>query len=434
MDQDMARFLIATMPVPGHVAPIAPIAARLVSRGHSVVWYGSRFFQRQVEATGASFRPIVSTLDYGDSEYNTHFPERAGLTGLRQVVFDFEHLFVGAVEGYVQDLRDIATEFEPDVVVTDPGVAAGWVLEQVDGLRTATVNVSVLGLESRDTAPFGLGLPPAAGLLGGIRNRALLWLVDRVVFRRVNRAFRSLARRHGWPVAPVRPRAGRYLYLQPSIPELEYPRSDLPEQVHFIGALLPDAPSELATPPWWADVRAAREAGRPVVLVTQGTIATNPDELIQPTLDALASEDVLVVVAGAEAERLERVPANARVAPFVPFVSLMPMVDAFVTNGGYGGVMIALSHGVPVVSAGTTEDKSEVGARVSYAGVGLNLKTNRPSPVQVREAVQTLLNETHFRERARAISTSLAGYDAPTGAVELLEELASTARPVLRKS
>ena len=428
----MARFLVATMPVPGHVAPVAPIVSALVLRGHSVVWYGSRFFQRQIEATGASFRPIVSTLDYGDSAYDTHFPERARLTGLRQVVFDFEHLFVGAVEGYVRDLRAIAAEFEPEVVVVDPGVAAGWVLEQVDGMRTATVNVSVLGLQSRDAAPFGLGLPPAAGLWGRCRNRALYWLVDHVLFRRVNRAFRSLASRNGWPVTAVRPQAGRFLYLQPSVPELEYARSDLPPQVHVIGALLPDPPSDFTVPPWWVDVQAAREAGRPVVLVTQGTIATNPEELITPTLNALESEDVLVVVAGAEAGRLPGVPANARVAPFVPFVPLMPLVDAFVTNGGYGGVMIALSHGVPVISGGTTEDKSEVGARVAYAGVGVNLKTNRPSPRQVKDAVRKLLDDPGFRDRARAISASLARYDAPTAAAALLEELASTSRPVLR--
>ncbi len=64
----MARFLVATMAVPGHAAPMAPVVRKLVERGHEVVWYGSRFFQPKIEATGARFAPITSTLDYGDSE------------------------------------------------------------------------------------------------------------------------------------------------------------------------------------------------------------------------------------------------------------------------------------------------------------------------------------------------------------------------------
>jgi UDP:flavonoid glycosyltransferase YjiC (YdhE family) len=363
----MPRFLFATMPVPGHVAPIAPVVRRLVSQGHAVIWYTSRFFAKQVAASGAEFRPIASTVDFGDSAYDTHFPGRANLTGLRQLVFDFEHVFLGAVEGYVRDLRSIAAELRPDVLVADPAVAASWILEEVDGLPTATINVTVLGLPSRDTAPFGLGLSPATGLLGRGRNRALLWLVDHVIFRRVNRANRAMTRRNGWPFTPFRPRTGRFLYLQPSIPQLEYPRSDLPSQVHFVGALLPDAPKEFVRPTWWVDVEAARAAGRAVVLVTQGTIATDPAELIEPTLEGLAAEDVLVVAAGADEGRIGAIPPNARVAEFVPFGPLMPLVDVYVTNGGFGGAMIALSHGVPIVCAGTTEDKSEVAARVAYA-------------------------------------------------------------------
>ncbi|THJ75414.1 glycosyltransferase family 1 protein [Candidatus Frankia alpina] len=31
---------------------------------------------------------------------------------------------------------------------------------------------------------------------------------------------------------------------------------------------------------------------------------------------------------------------------------LMPHVDVFLTNGGYGGTQLVLSHGVPIVGAG----------------------------------------------------------------------------------
>jgi UDP:flavonoid glycosyltransferase YjiC (YdhE family) len=58
-----------------------------------------------------------------------------------------------------------------------------------------------------------------------------------------------------------------------------------------------------------------------------------------------------------------------------------------VTNGGFNGVQSALSHGVPLVCAGKTEEKPEVCARVAWAGVGIDLKTQRPKPDQIKQAI-----------------------------------------------
>lgn len=426
----MARFLFATVPVPGHVAPIAPVASALVERGHDVVWYTSSSFRTAVERTGATHRPVVAAPDFGDGDYDRHFPDRARYTGLRQAIYDFERIFVNATEGQVSDLRALAAEFGPDVLVTDPAVIAGFVLSEVDDLPTATINVSVLGLPSRDHAPFGLGLAPTTSGLGAVRNRLLTWMSDHVIFRKPNAAYRRIATRHGWPVLPIRPMTGRWLFIQPSVESFEYPRPDLPPQVHFVGPLLPAGPAD-ALPEWRDDVSAARAAGRRVVLVTQGTIATDPADLLQPTLAALAEENLLVLAAGIDPAQLPDLSANARAASFVPFGPLMPHIDAFVTNGGYGGVMIALASGVPVVAAGTTEDKAEVGGRLAYSGAGISLRTNRPNLSAVRDAVRMVLADPTYRESARRIAQDLARHDGPAEAAALLETLAVTRAPVL---
>jgi UDP:flavonoid glycosyltransferase YjiC (YdhE family) len=67
------------------------------------------------------------------------------------------------------------------------------------------------------------------------------------------------------------------------------------------------------------------------------------------------------------------VPANARVAEFIPFDDLLPHIDVLVSNGGYGGVQQTLGHGVPMVLAGEAADKAEVTARAAWAGVAINL-------------------------------------------------------------
>src|SRR4029077_20435987 len=80
-------------------------------------------------------------------------------------------------------------------------------------------------------------------------------------------------------------------YLHTTIPEFEYPRGDLPATVEFVGAPLPDGVDEWSPPSWWGDLGQARRARRPVLVVTQGTIATDASNLLLPAIEALAEED-----------------------------------------------------------------------------------------------------------------------------------------------
>jgi UDP:flavonoid glycosyltransferase YjiC (YdhE family) len=84
---------------------------------------------------------------------------------------------------------------------------------------------------------------------------------------------------------------------------------------------------------------------------------------------------------------------------------------------------MAVSAGVPLVVAGTSEDKLEVSARVAWSGAGLSLKTATPTPAAVRGAVLRLLRENAFRARAQALRAEFAAYDAVTLGTALIEQL-----------
>jgi UDP:flavonoid glycosyltransferase YjiC (YdhE family) len=265
-------------------------------------------------------------------------------------------------------------------------------------------NISALYLDSIDTAPFGLGLPPDDSPGGRWRNRSLQWLCDRMLFRDVHEHYRKVRRAIGLPggagglfVSQVSP----YLFLQTSVSGFEYRRSDLPPQVHFIGAFTPEPPAAgWEHPAWWGDL----SSGKPVVLLTQGTFATDFDLLMRPTLEALASEDLLVIVTTANKPLDSPLPTNARVAGFLNYAELMPHVDLLVTNGGYGTVQMALAHGVPIVASGTTEDKPEVCRRVAWSGVGVRLPERRPTPSAIRAAVRQVLGSPWLQGPCRSPS------------------------------
>jgi UDP:flavonoid glycosyltransferase YjiC (YdhE family) len=428
----MARFLFATQPIGGHVLPALPIVHKLVERGNEVVWYAGKKFCSQIEATGAHFVPYQEAYDYDDNDYDAAFPGRSQLAGLNQIKFDFINLFMKQISPQHHDLEAILSQFPADVVVGDPSVFATFTVNEKGGPPNAIYNITCLGIKGRDVAPFGLGMLPSSSPLGRLRNRLLYFIAPNIIFKAVSDEFGrqcaslGVARRkfEGVLVSP-------FLFLEPTVPSFEYPRSDLPPQVHFIGALLPESSNHSTPPLWWDEVVNKKQ---PIVLVTQGTVATNPQELITPTLRALGDMEVLVIAAGVKDKSslaLDPLPANARVESFVPFKSLLSYVDLYITNGGFGGVQFALAHGVPIIAGGTTEDKPDVNNRIAYSGAGINLKTNTPTPGQVRTAVTTLLSNPSYRQKAQQLQAEIATHDAPTEAALLLEQLAETKKPVL---
>ncbi|GGO25177.1 glycosyltransferase [Deinococcus humi] len=422
------RILIASQPITGHVLPLLPIARELVRRGHALSWYTGSGYAAQVEAVGAEFLPFVHARDFDDADLGATFPERNRHRGLRQLQHDVQQIFVGGIEGNMHDLREIHRAWPADAVLADQTLVAALLHAESGGPPCALLGVLPLGIQSRDTAPFGLGLPPSATVAGRVRNRALHWLTQQVVFGAASRDLSAACRRMGVRERPFALPPSPHLMLQPTVPAFEYPQSDLPRSLHFIGPITPPSPLQVNLPAWWPDLL---ESPRPVVLVTQGTLATNRNELIVPAVRALENEDVLVIVAGAAG--LDPLPINARAAAFIPFAALLPHVSVYVTNGGYGGVQSALAHGVPVVVAGSTEDKSEVGGRVAHAGVGLNLRTARPAPERLRRAVLELLGDSPQRRRAQAMGAEMRRHDAPSEAATLVAELARTGRAIERK-
>jgi UDP:flavonoid glycosyltransferase YjiC (YdhE family) len=117
------------------------------------------------------------------------------------------------------------------------------------------------------------------------------------------------------------------------------------------------------------------------------------------------------------------IPSNARLASYLPFEWLLPKVDVLVTNGGYGSVNQAMSSGIPLVTAGTTEDKADVNARVAWSGVGVNLATNEPAQAALREAVRTVLDTSRYHARAAAMADEFRSIDTRSEILRVINQV-----------
>jgi MGT family glycosyltransferase len=428
----MSTYVLGACPIWGHVSPVIAVGQHLRAAGHSVTMLTGSRFREQVEAAGLTHVALPADADFDDRQPDSYMPDRERYRGIARVRYEIETVFVRRTAGQYRGMRALIDQLHPDAVLVD-SVYSGALPLLLGPAESrppiVALGIAPLGQRSVDTAPYGFALPPArSAAVNRLRNRALRALVEKVLFRPTQVLANKILAELGLPASPrfVMDMSAMFdRFFQLSIPAFEYPRSDLAPNTSFVGPLLPKLPQGSALPEWWGDLA----AGRPVIHVTQGTL-DNQDfgRLIRPAIDGLADLDALVVVStgGRPVVELGDLPANVRAAEFLPYADLLPRVSAMVTNGGYGGVQLALASGIPLVVAGSTEDKPEVAARVAYTGTGVNLRTGTPSPAAVRGAVEKVLGDPSFAARARELAAQFARHDA-FAAVE--QELAALGQP-----
>ncbi|MBW7975114.1 nucleotide disphospho-sugar-binding domain-containing protein [Bradyrhizobium sp. BR 10289] len=433
------KILIASTPATGHLNPMLAITRILTAEGHEIAFMTGTAFRARVEASGVKFIPLPENVDFDPNDVFSRFPELKTIPpGLEWFRVALERLFVDSIadqhQGLLQSLRD----FPADIILADDMLFG--VLPMLLGPRSqrppiALCGTSFLHWAREDGAPNFLGLPPARSPEErdqyAAKAREFDAAVNEPVSLRLNRALKALG------VGPISMPLFHAVvaladaYMQLSVPSFEFPR-EVPSSVHFVGTP-PIIPNQVPLPSWAEDL----DGSRKVVLVTQGTVANhNFNLLVAPTLAALADEPDILVVATAGGRPVNaipgKVPSNARLARYLPFEWLLPKVDVLVTNGGYGSVNQALSFGVPLVTAGLTEDKADVNARVAWSGVGIDLATNEPTPEAIRNAVRAVLDQPRYQLRATQIADEYAGIDTRAEILRIIGELVTDETDVSR--
>ncbi|HEV7623634.1 MAG TPA: nucleotide disphospho-sugar-binding domain-containing protein [Amnibacterium sp.] len=428
----MPRILITSARQAGFVLPLLQIAQALVARGDEVTFLTGSEFAPRVDAVGARF----ARLPYDDVAPPAAVRPARNRNGVREVARLLEALFLDPIEVDHRTVLSLSASLGVDAVISEPLFVGSSIIGLLPrGERPAVLSIGFFPLpfSSSDTPPFGLGLAPIDEPLNTVRNGLLRLGTDIAVLGGLRRRFAEEVRR----LTGATVRGSLFdialspdAFAQTTVPQFEFPHRDLSPKVRFVGPLPPPPLGEL--PAWW-------DYGdrTPIVHVTQGTYANaDPTELIVPTIRALADVPVRVVAttggpdpATVSAAYGGPLPANARVERFLPYDHLLAASSVVVTNGGYGTVHHALRWGVPLVVSGTTEDKVEVNARVAWAGVGINLKQQRPQPEAIRQAVTAVLADPQHRRSATRIASAIAATDPVRDLLALVDEVIAANRP-----
>ncbi|KAK5999187.1 4'-demethylrebeccamycin synthase [Cladobotryum mycophilum] len=444
---NLPHIIIGVAPIFGHIEKFKVVGAELVKQGYTVTFLTGVAIRDEVEKIGARFAPLTGCADFDFENRNTIYPELASLPdGIERVIWEMRTWFIDPIkdqhESLQRELRHIRqNEGEDRQVIYMENNACGASVPLIFGAPDCLhpkgiikVGTCTLTLDSIDTPPWGMGLPPYETDEDRARGTAMREQAG-FMAAPIQELWEDALRSSGVPVDSLDPvpqfldGIGRAcdLYLQMSIPQLEYPRSDLPEWVRFMGALptVGRKDKELNLPAWWGEViDAPSNRKRPIIVVSQGSVHNDPEELILPAIKGLQGLDVTVVVTLVKTAALSPevlVPSNVRLAQFIPFDILFNHTDVLVSNGGFGTVQQALRHGVPMVLAGKSADKAETNAHAAWAGAAIDLACQKPEPAAVRDAVCGILSDTKRRERCLELKREYEKYDAievVTGAIE----------------
>lgn len=425
----MARILFATVPLSGHVHPGLPVARELVRMGHELTWYCGVHFREKILSTGARFEPFRKAPEFYDELITSKFGKVPTTTLLAHSSFYIRKVFYDPMPAYYEDLSGILQHFDADVIVSDEWFTGGIPFSEKKIKPWVIYGNSPLMLISPDAPTPGAGLMPAGGAFGRNRDR-IVNAIATALFIPIHRHINRIRHRVDLPDL-------QYFFAEQNIrfsaltlkfntPIFEFPRKDLPEQIRFVGPVLPENDSKESFP-WLEKIR---QSTLPNLFITQGSVDIyNIRKLIIPSLKALQGQamNILVSTGGKDPAPLKVLfpQENIIVEKYIPYSLVMPHLTLMITNGGYGGVSTALSFGVPVIIAGNSEDKPEIASRIKYCGAGIKMGTGTPSPAQIRRAVHRILHHPVYKARAMAVCEDFRRHDAVHESIQYILQVAA---------
>jgi UDP:flavonoid glycosyltransferase YjiC (YdhE family) len=390
----------------GHFLPLVPFARAFARAGHEVRVAAPRSRRAAIERAGLD---CVACADPSEEDLGRLV---ASLAELSRRDGHAHMMSVGfatiATRAVLQDMLEIVEGWRPHVVVRESQEYAGALAAERG--RVPHVRVA-LGLSVQEDETLSI----AAGAVDELR-RAL-----------------------GLPADPDARALRESPYLTFVPPALEQPGAPGQPAMHRFRDIRNGAQG-----PRWID------GDDPFVYVTFGSVAgllgLYP-RVYRATLEQLAELPARILVTigdDADPGELDPLPPNVHVERWIAQDAVIPHADAVVCHGGYGSVLGALAHGVPVVALPIfADDQWRNARRLDDLGAGIALEGNPgperrmldgPDPPAFRalpEAIEAVMRDAAYRRGARGVAQAIDALTPVDAAVDLLEAIAhgANARP-----
>ncbi len=410
----MKHLALVCPSLSGHLNPMLTLGGALVDRGHRVSMIGPVDSHAQTEAAGIEFH-AVATDEYPAGTMAAVAAELGELEGHAALRYTIAEL-TRSTSIILRDLGEVIRREKMDGLLVDQVSNAAGSVADAEAIPYVTVANALAINEDNEVPPVVVPWKYRNSSLARLRNRLAYALLNRLLAesaQTINRFRREAGLRDLVSMEDGFSSLAQ-IAQQPKV--FDFPRSQLPETFRYTG-------------PFHRKGRDSVEFdfdlldGRPLVYASMGTLQNRLLPVFEQIAEACAGLDVQLVMSlgGNGAELPEGLPGKPIVVPMAPQLELVTRAAAVITHAGLNTALECLAQGVPMVAIPVTNDQPGVAARIRWLGVGEVIPLRRFTAPRLRQALQLVLKDRSYRDRATLLAQEIAEENGLERAAEIAE-------------
>jgi MGT family glycosyltransferase len=148
----------------------------------------------------------------------------------------------------------------------------------------------------------------------------------------------------------------------------------------------------------------------------------------------LDAQLIISLGGSAEPDSLPKFAGDPIVVKYAPQLEILQKAQLTITHAGLNTTLESLSCGVPMVAIPIANDQPGVAARIAWTETGVVIPVKKLNVPQLRNAVQTVLEQPKYRDNAQKMQVSMQKAGGVKLAADIIDEVMATGKPVLRIS
>lgn len=383
----MSKVLFLNIPSHGHINPTLGLVNGLVKQGEEIVYFSTEEFKEKVESTGALFMSYGEKSDFFTPKKKVpsnsiiddllnRIDEVLGRTDIIDYVLEkiegikFDYIIFGSMFPFGNVIAQILNipSISSFAVFAKPKVFMENQNNELIKKHQATVTYQKL--HERLLKEYGVNMPPMLDLFFNKGDLNIAYTSQYFISNIIENYDNS------------------FVFIGPPI-------YDRKENIEF--------PFE-------------KLKGKKVVYISLGTVFNNTsDALYDIFFKAFSDYDAIVVMTAFNIDTTKfQIPDNFIVKNYVPQTEILKYTDVAITHGGMNSTSDLLYNNIPFVTIPIGADQRYIAGRVTELGATISLDKNTLSPELLRDAIEKVTTENHYKECIERISDSFktaGGYE-----------------------
>jgi MGT family glycosyltransferase len=412
------RIGFLSLPVPGHLNPMAALARKLQSRGHDVVFLSLADVAPLVESAGLPFVPCAEKA-YPAGSLGKLVRRLSELSGEEALHFTVNAMMKGYTAALFESLPDILSKAGVDGLVLDQYQPYVELIPR--HLRMPFVQVSnALHVDYTGRTPICfVNWPYATGADALARNAEGIRRA-RMLLEPVTATAQAYAKKVGLSVDWDNPHStlSPLAWITQCPKAFDFGSAPTFTQFHYAGPFHDGRGRMDVDFPW------QQLTGKPIVYVSMGTLQNGLTDIFRSITQAAAGfkelQFVLAVGSQLDPKQLGGVPANVLVVNHAPQIEILKRSSLCITHAGLNTVLESLASGVPMVAIPITNDQPGVAARIANKNVGVVISPDEATPENLGTAIKRVLGDSTFWDNARRMQKVIRSVDGLSVAADIL--------------